>query len=525
MKNAREGLSAVTVAAALSACTAGSTGAPPIQQVPVSTTSSYAKLQFAVGTANLYGTSLGLNIVSTLRQPSGQSAFGVDTPMITGPFAFTAAAAPTVGQSSPVLSTIYTTSSPGDVYTTAPNAGPSLPETLAAAPTIMGTSQSVVPGTPFCDYVGTPPSANSGATFTACPTGFMPNATTFGQSGGVFAMGLAPYNHVANTGQSYSYTPYPQPFYDTSHPALVPWGGPPAFDPDHDNMGTRDGLVAIGTDSFNENYFLGVAEGITAFSGVRPAAGTYTLGVQVGTLGNNGSPSITNFTAKAQLTTTAGLPTVTAPLVTPDANGDGGAALRVTLPAGVTDAYVQIVDYGPGAGPATGNLAPNGAYATNPNCQGPKGTAFAPVYYTVHVTASGTYALPPTDGPNTNVTGGQSNLMPSPSLCTAAQNMSSNNSVPVNAGDDFTVQMVGFDYPAYAAALSLTQANVPQAPPITGPGGQADITLSAPVEEDFANGYAQAPLAAVRRAFARSAPRMRFAPRARAVPARPIHPR
>ena len=85
---------------------------------------------------------------------------------------------------------------------------------------------------------------------------------------------------------------------------------------------------------------------------------------------------------------------------------------------------MQIVDYGPNAGPnPVYPPAANGTIATTLNCQGPKGTQFAPVYYTVHVTASGSYALGALHGPNTNVTGGMNNLTPSPSICTAAQNV------------------------------------------------------------------------------------------------------
>src|SRR5579864_966965 len=72
----------------LAACSAGATGGPPITTVNPSS-SSYGSLQFSVGTANIYGTSVGLNIVSTFRQTNGRTATGVNTPSITGPFTFT----------------------------------------------------------------------------------------------------------------------------------------------------------------------------------------------------------------------------------------------------------------------------------------------------------------------------------------------------------------------------------------------------------------------------------------------------
>jgi hypothetical protein len=467
----------ILLAATLSACTAGQTTAPPItQQNPLDP--NYSKLQLAVGTANIFGVASGLNVVSTLRQPNGTSAVGVDTPVITGPFAF--AIGPAAGGALGA-----------DPYMTLVNSGPSLLETSGVPVSIRGTPQSVVPGTPFCDGPG------------PCPGGVAPNTTTFGQSGGVFAMGLAPYNHVGTTGQAYSYQPYPQPLYNnTGHNNFVPWGGPPAFDPDNNGMGTRDGLIPLGTDSFGVPFFLGVGEGVMVFNAVTPATGAYTLTTQIATLGNNGQPITGNIAVSATLSSLALLPLVNAPVVTP--TGAGNATFTATVPAGVTQAYVQIIDYGPNAGPTHASL-------TAPNCQSSKGTKFAPVYYTVEITASGTYSLGPLHGPNTALSG--TSVTPSPSICTAAQNTAAGTDV---VGDNISVQMIGFDYPAYQAALSLTQATTPQAPQITGPSGQSDITISIAQEEDYP-GYAQVPLLSSRRPLTRSfATRTSTAPRASA---------
>ena len=131
---------------------------------------------------------------------------------------------------------------------------------------------------------------------------------------------------------------------------------------------------------------------------------------------------------------------------------------------------------------------PNNGGVSNANCQGPKGTSFAPVYYTVEVTASGPVSLTSNHGPN-NGTG--PTITPTPTICTAAQN-SAVLGTPT-AGDNIVVQMIGFDYPAYEAAVGLTKPGTPQTPSITGPGGQSDITVSVQQEED-APGYAQAPL-------------------------------
>ncbi len=451
-------------AVALAACSAGGTSGPSIATVNP-TAPSYSSLQFAVGTANVYGTSSGLNVVSTFRQTDGSSATGVNTPTIAGPFAVTAPAVSGAGAPDP--------------YSSVLNGGPSLSERLGGSAAITGTPQTVAPGTPNCD------GNNAPAGFVSCQGGIPPNTTTFGQSGGVFAMGLAPYNHVAATGQSYSYQPYAQPVYDASalpssggNISFIPWGGPPAFDPNGTGLGERDGVGSInGVDSFNDPYFLGVGEGITVFDHVTPRAGAYSLNVAVATVGNGGAVTTSTVTKSANLGSLTMLPTLTAPVLTTDANGDGGATFSATLPPGVSEAYVQIVDYGPGGGPNNG-----GATNIN-NCQGARGTLFAPVYYTVHLTASvATYQLKPSIGPNLATSGGSSVIQPGPTLCTAAQNTTALGSP--TAADDFVVQMIGFDYPIYAAALGLTQASTPQNPAIATSAGQADITISLPMEQD-----------------------------------------
>jgi hypothetical protein len=447
---------------------------------------SYSSLQLAVGTANLYGDGhIGLNVVSTFRQTNGTSATGVNSPRITGPFEILAPPVPSYGE----LNSGFP-----DPYTTVFNGGPSWREQHGG--TISSTPQTVAPGTPSCDGPGPFP---PGRSFVVCPHGLAPNTTTFGQSGGVFAMGFQPANAVAATAQGYSYQPYPQPFYANnlvkhnprSSYQFIPWGGPPAFDPDGDGMGTRDGLIIQGTDSFGDPYFLGVGEGVTAFDGVKIRGGAYTLTVAISTIGNGGAVSTSSVSKSASLDPGLVLPTLRAPVFTPD--GMGGGVVTTSLPAGVTEAYVQIVDYGPGGGPN------DGAAATPANCQQARGTSFAPVYYTIEVSARGrvTYRLPDTDGPNLATSGGKSNLKPSPSICTAKQNESI-----VGKGtkaDDIVVQMIGFNYPVYAAAHGLIEATTPENPPITGLGGQADVTVSLPMEQDDGS-TSQSPVTSLRHA-------------------------
>jgi hypothetical protein len=438
---------------------------------------SYSSLQFAVGTANIYGSRSGLNVVSTFRQTDGSSATGVNTPKISGPMTVSVHPKPSFGVA-------ISSSGFPDPYTTILNGGPSFREWRGN--TIEGTPQTVAPGTPPCDGGGPFPSAG----FVRCPSGLKPNTTSFGESGGDFAMGIQPSNAVAATGQAYSYQPYPQPLYGSadpvSHYQFVPWGGPPAFDPDKDGMGTRDGLIIAGVDSFGYPYFLGIPEGVTVFDGVKVRSGVFTLSVAISTIGNGGSVSTSYVNKTAHLDPSRMLPTMNAPVFNFD--GKGGGKFSMALPHGVTEAYVQVVDYGPKGGPQ------DGGSASPSNCQGPRGTHFAPVYYTIELTkaAMTTYRLPDTIGPNLATSGGKNNLKPSPSICTAKQNGKG------SQADDIVIQTIGFNYPIYAAALGLVQSTTPQNPHIAGPSGQADITIARAMEQD--NGStSQTPLVVSRR--------------------------
>uniref|UniRef100_E6PHE6 Lipoprotein n=1 Tax=mine drainage metagenome TaxID=410659 RepID=E6PHE6_9ZZZZ len=429
----------------------GSKGLPPISSVnPVQT----GTLEFAVGTANVYGTKAGLNVVSTYRQADGLSNVLIDTPTITGPFtvpAFSAAGSNLEGYG--VLS---------DPYSTLPG-GPSITE-VATPGTITGTSQTLPAGTPACDQT-TPctfPNNATGGTGTV-----QPNTSTFGQAGGVFVNGISPGNSTTS-GVAASYVPYEEPMYDTTGSTFEPWGGPPAFDPNKDNMGVRDGLTSLGA------FVLGIPEGFSVFENVSTAAGAYQLSLAVPTGFNGQTPTSATVTATAKLASTALLPTLSAPALTLDQKGGG----TFTLPAadfsgGITEVYVQIEDTGNGKAQ---------------NCQGPAGadssvpepnlglTVALPVYYTVVAKAAGNYTLPDTDGPNTNTTGGPTGLTPSESICTGAANTTANGGT-VTPGDSYSVQIIGTDYDMYGATYPITTS---ASPTLTGANGQADITISAP---------------------------------------------
>ena len=206
---------AVVLVFCASACTSQST-APP---TPITNNPFGAKVQLAVGTANIFGDDArvamrGLNVVATSRQPAGDQAPGdtiplVDTPSVSGPMTLPASA----GVADAYGATVETGPGPNDA------------------------GRSVISGTP---------QQNAGAPHIP--------PSTFGVSGGASGWGIEPFNYtVAGSngfGQPVSYVPWTEPLFDQGQlppphrvdaSAFVPWGGPPAFDPTNDGKGTRDG--------------------------------------------------------------------------------------------------------------------------------------------------------------------------------------------------------------------------------------------------------------------------------------------
>jgi hypothetical protein len=170
-------IAAVVVGALLAGCSANGTASPPASVVsPLSAD----VLQFAVGTANIgnNGGTIGLNTVSTFRQPNGLSAALVNTPTITGPAGLVV---PACGGGCVDAGTNH----------------------------MSGAPQNVNPN------VANP-------------------VTVFSQAGGVFSFGIAPENEGA-TGAAV-YTRYSQPFFGTPPALPAPaqavlnyTGGPPAY--------------------------------------------------------------------------------------------------------------------------------------------------------------------------------------------------------------------------------------------------------------------------------------------------------
>ena len=370
-------------------------------------------LEMSVGTANIFGdapgagATTGLNVAVSYRQPSGalhpgDSAVLVSSPTLSLPTALTIAA---------------NTTPDGSFSTIA--AGPATGETTSLTST-----------------------AQTGS-----------NATTFGTSGGAFGLGLEPFNYTEG-GVPFTDVPYAVPLFDAIASAgdpneFIPWGGPPAFDPNGDKLGTRDGQTFA-------DGVIGVSEGLDVFEGVAPAVGSYGLSVAV-----PASTGTVTQSTTASISSSALLPAIS-PAV-PLLDGSGGGTFSYVLPAGVTEAYVQITDFGPDTETVSDTVAQPAGCNT--------ASLTVPVYYTFEVTSSGTVTLADSTGPGTPAA-------PTPSICTAAQNAAatSTNTAPTTDPDDYTVQTIGFDYPAFEA--SYPNSSGKPSPTLAGANGQSDITIS-----------------------------------------------
>jgi len=303
-----QSLSALLFAGALLAgcSTNGSSINPSVTQANLPSDT----LQFAVGTANIGQTGdIGLNTVVTFRQPNGNSATLLNTPTITGPAGFVV---------------------PGYGVDTGTNH-------------ISATPQQANPQPP-------------------------PPKTTFGQAGGAFSYGFAPFNSTTTGAAKYPGNPplYNEPFYGAA--VLAYYGGPPAYP--FFNDGTFPG------------GFLGYSQGFTMFDAA-PVAGTYTLSVLVPA---QNAPQQT-FTAAGTIANLTPLPALLPPTFVDTAGG--GATGVVTVPADprIVETIVYLSDdttgvyytAGPlkGTGPLTYTIANNLGPCGSPGCQSTKpGTTF-----------------------------------------------------------------------------------------------------------------------------------------------------
>ena len=409
MKVTRLSVAGLVLAFAVAGCTSTAGGPPNVTSVDPA---SQSALQFSVGTANLAGTATGMNVVVTNRQGNGTSGVLLDTPTLTGPFVLPAAVA----------------DSKADGNGSTAKAGPSLGEvngTICGKPCITGTPQT----TP-----GNAPAYTS----------------TFGNSGGAFGLAFAPANSTP-TNTTNVYQPYQVPLYGAK--ILTPWGGPPAYDPARDGKGTRDGTFADSTQGI-----LGVSLGLDIFKGVTVNPGPYNLSINIPFV--TGSQTVASAFTLGAVNPIAGVPTVDA--ITFD--GTGQATVAYTLPAGVTGAYVEIVDNGPSVCNGAGNLNLYGAFTAG----NPTASARPTTYYTFWVTASGSVTV--TNAYSPGPPGSKF-----PAICTLAQNTAA--VTPASAPDSVTAYVIGFDYDHYSITYNKpVNTTYPQKPALPA---SADVVVSA----------------------------------------------
>lgn len=254
-------------------------------------------------------------------------------------------------------------------------------------------------------------------------------AVTFAQAVGAFAYGFLASN-AGTTGADNS-TFYPttnrMPYYAATRRAFYVGPGNPVV------PNFKDGSLGIQTDpTLTATPFLGYPSGFTTFQ-LAPTVGTYSLSVGL----PNASTPVPTFTATTTMASAAMLPLMPAPVVT--STGTGGLTVTETVPAGVTETLIFIVDL-------------NSGY-----------------YYTLKMTGTGpqTATLASNLGPVVGGVAGKS----------------------LNTGDGVRVYAIGFDYPALEAVP--IGANPAQAPVINNAGtactfsgvtstcpGQADLTQS-----------------------------------------------
>jgi hypothetical protein len=319
---------------------------------------------------------------------------------------------------------------------------------LADQPTLTGPAGFTVSGgTPgaYPSGVISSPNVDAGtAHISGSPQVPLNNAnlvnSTLGTFTGVFSYGFGPFNCDQNCTNVSAYYPgnpnasggngFSSSIYDGSSflASALGTGDPtqplPFFSSDPFDYLMGPPAVPFFNDGTFPSGFAGYSPGFTDFE-MPPVAGQYSLAVNVSP---QNAKAIT-YNATATLNSTAALGPIT---VTDFTGSAGGGTGHVTVPSGVTETLVFIVD------------------------------AEAGLYYTVGpLTGTGSIAftLPGTLGP-----------------CVGSNCQNGANAAPsLTSGDDIAISAVGFDYPAFEAA---PPGNKQQKPTIAGANGQADLTAS-----------------------------------------------
>ncbi|HKU68235.1 MAG TPA: hypothetical protein VJP85_10705 [Candidatus Baltobacteraceae bacterium] len=381
----------VLIAALLAACsTNGGAQLPSVSQAPLQSNT----LQLAVGTANIgQDGTVGLNVVATLRQPSGASAVLANQPTLTLPAGM-----------------LVPAGAPG-----------------AYGGIVAGIGANVDAGTNHISASPQVPLNNAGLI-----------NSTFGTFTGVFSYGFGPFNSDQNTasvGAYYIGVPnasggngFESSTYANSNSLVVAQkrGDPtqplPFFSSDPMDYVVGPPAVPFFNNGQFPVGFAGYSPGFTVFE-MPPVAGKYTLSVNVPA--TNTSP--VTYSKDAMLASTAALGPITVTF-TPNASADGGATGTVNVPAGVTETEVFIVDVTSNlyftVGPLTGTgvvnyTFPNNLGACTTNCPQPSMAAgdsvlVAAVGYDYPAFEAGPPANKSASPAITNSTNGQADITMSP---------------------------------------------------------------------------------------------------------------
>jgi hypothetical protein len=464
-------------------CTSGqSLSVPNIATPNVGTSST---LQFAVGTATIAAAGgvsiIGLNVVTTFRQPNGNNATGVNTPTITAPAGF---------RFDPLLggTNVVTGITPGQLGILAGQfkAQPSTATTplAAAAAKSLGpfvgafgyglAADNLISNIDLDNLFGltSPLCLGVASTYVSSSTygddlniGVIPNSGNNraipGDQIRSAELGLPIPSGEAGSPNCPSEATPGTLFSDQNFPVQY-FGGPPAW-PSPQGYG-------------NFSYFVGYPLGFTDFvsaptSGGQyppPVAGTYSLSVAYPTSSNYSTSGTIVKTAVLPSTVVAApLPAFAPPVLT--INADGSGSISVNVPARVHEAIIDISSSD--CDLAGRDLANDAVYVNH----------FSLVTKT---TGQQTLFLSSALGPPSTVTG-----LPTHTFCTASD-LAAYNAVAASTGGSplatipvfTTVAAVGFDYPAYESSYPF---NTSVAPAITngdGHTGQADVTTSYPFE-------------------------------------------
>jgi len=254
-------------------------------------------------------------------------------------------------------------------------------------------------------------------------------ATSFGCTGGAFGYGIAPDNLIGSTPV---FAQYSQPLFSTRNNlnAVLYYGGPPAWPQ------VTNGTYPTG--------FVGFTPGFLTFD-TPPVLGDYLLDVRIPT-GLQGHVDVTRV---AHMTSLTPLPVLIASQPFADPENPGGLKIDVVVPAGLTDEWIFVSDFG--------------------QCYPQTTLGTSQAFFTVRASQPGMQelTLPSELGPTNG-------SQPTHTICTAADNQAATGN-PNATGDRYSIYAAGFDYPAYAAAYPQNSQAAPQ---ISGANGQADVSLS-----------------------------------------------